>query len=163
VNLTPSSRCLLALMPATCLRLPLPRRHRQAPRLRLLLPRQRRRAPRFQLPLPRQRRRAPCSSQGSSSSGTANGYCRPNGGDVVEYTVGNGRRRGGAPSSISSPILEDPEVIIGRRLQVDAGLETVPPPLPRVLSHAHQALWETEAVILREWEALETEHQRLGD
>jgi hypothetical protein len=32
-----------------------------------------------------------------------------------------------------------------------------------VLSHAHQALRETEAVILREWEALETEHQRLGD
>jgi uncharacterized protein (DUF3084 family) len=31
------------------------------------------------------------------------------------------------------------------------------------LSRAHQALRETEAVILREWEALETEHQRLGD
>jgi uncharacterized protein (DUF3084 family) len=28
---------------------------------------------------------------------------------------------------------------------------------------AHQALRETEAVILWEWEALETEHQRLGD
>jgi hypothetical protein len=32
-----------------------------------------------------------------------------------------------------------------------------------VLSHAHQALRKTEAAILREWEALETEHQRLGD
>jgi hypothetical protein len=32
-----------------------------------------------------------------------------------------------------------------------------------VLSHAHQALREIEASILREWEALETEHQRLGD
>jgi hypothetical protein len=32
-----------------------------------------------------------------------------------------------------------------------------------VLSRAHQALQETEAVILREWEALETEHQRLSD
>jgi DNA repair exonuclease SbcCD ATPase subunit len=32
-----------------------------------------------------------------------------------------------------------------------------------VLSRAHQALQETEAAILREWEALETEHQRLGD
>jgi myosin heavy subunit len=31
------------------------------------------------------------------------------------------------------------------------------------LSRAHQALWETEAAILWEWEALETEHQRLGD
>jgi hypothetical protein len=32
-----------------------------------------------------------------------------------------------------------------------------------VLSRAHQALRETEAAILREWEALETERQRLGD
>jgi hypothetical protein len=29
---------------------------------------------------------------------------------------------------------------------------------PRVLSHAHQALHETKAAILREWEALEAEH-----
>jgi hypothetical protein len=35
--------------------------------------------------------------------------------------------------------------------------------LPRVLSRAHQALRETEAAILWELEALETEHQRLGD
>jgi hypothetical protein len=36
-------------------------------------------------------------------------------------------------------------------------------PLPRVLSRAHQALNETEAVIRRECEALESEHQRLSD
>jgi hypothetical protein len=36
-------------------------------------------------------------------------------------------------------------------------------PLPRVLSRAHQALQETEAAIRREWEALESEHQRLSD
>jgi predicted nucleic acid-binding Zn-ribbon protein len=38
-----------------------------------------------------------------------------------------------------------------------------PVPLPRVLSRAHQALHETEAAILREWEALEAEHQCLSD
>jgi DNA repair exonuclease SbcCD ATPase subunit len=32
-----------------------------------------------------------------------------------------------------------------------------------VLAHAHQALQETEVAIRQEWEALETEHQRLGD
>jgi chromosome segregation ATPase len=32
-----------------------------------------------------------------------------------------------------------------------------------VLSRAHQALHETEAAILREWEALEVEHQRLSN
>jgi hypothetical protein len=32
-----------------------------------------------------------------------------------------------------------------------------------VLSRAHQALNETEAAIWREWEALESEHQRLSD
>jgi len=70
---------------------------------------------------------------------------------------------GGMASSIPSPTPEDPEVILGRRLQTGAGPKTAPPPLPRVLSRAHQALRETEAAILREWEALETEHQRLGD
>jgi chromosome segregation ATPase len=69
----------------------------------------------------------------------------------------------GAPSSIPPPIPEEPEVILGRRLQTGAGPETAPPPLPRVLSRTHQALRETEAAILREWEALETKHQRLGD
>jgi hypothetical protein len=32
-----------------------------------------------------------------------------------------------------------------------------------VLSRAHQALHETEAAILREWDAIEAEHQRLSD
>jgi xanthine dehydrogenase iron-sulfur cluster and FAD-binding subunit A len=40
---------------------------------------------------------------------------------------------------------------------------SAPTPLPWVLSRAHQALRETEATILREWEALATQHQRLGD
>jgi hypothetical protein len=70
---------------------------------------------------------------------------------------------GGVPDSIPPTIPEEPEVILGRRLQTGAGPETALPPLPRVLSRAHQALWETEAAILWEWEALETEHQRLGD
>jgi chromosome segregation ATPase len=67
------------------------------------------------------------------------------------------------PYSIPPPVLEEPEVVLGRRLQTGARPETAPPPLPQVLSHARQALRETEAAILREWEALETEHQRLGD
>jgi hypothetical protein len=70
---------------------------------------------------------------------------------------------GGAPSSIPPPIPKEPEVILGWRLQTDVGPEAAPTPLPRVLSHAHQALREIEAAILREWEALQTEHQRLGD
>jgi chromosome segregation ATPase len=70
---------------------------------------------------------------------------------------------GGAPDSIPPPIPEEPKVILGWQLQTGAGPETVPLPLPRVLSRAHQALRETEAAILREWEVLETEHQRLGD
>jgi hypothetical protein len=32
-----------------------------------------------------------------------------------------------------------------------------------VLSRTHQTLYETEAAILREWEVLGVEHQRLGD
>jgi hypothetical protein len=70
---------------------------------------------------------------------------------------------GGVPDPIPPSVLEEPEVIFVRRFQTGAGPETAPPPLPRVLSRAHQALQETEAAILREWEALETERQRLGD
>jgi DNA repair exonuclease SbcCD ATPase subunit len=70
---------------------------------------------------------------------------------------------GGAPDSIPPPIAEESEVIFGRRLQTDARPEKASPPLPRVLSLTHQALRETEAAILREWEALETEHQRLSN
>jgi hypothetical protein len=65
---------------------------------------------------------------------------------------------GGASSSIPPPTLEEPEVILGWRLRSSAEPEVVPTPLPRVLSRAHQALRETEAAILREWEVLATEH-----
>jgi predicted RNase H-like nuclease (RuvC/YqgF family) len=54
-------------------------------------------------------------------------------------------------------------VIFGRRLRSGAEPEAAPVPFPRVLSRAHQALQETEAAILWEWEALEAEHQRLSD
>jgi DNA repair exonuclease SbcCD ATPase subunit len=55
------------------------------------------------------------------------------------------------------------EVVFGRRLRSGAEREAEPVPLPRMLSRAHQVLSETEATILREWEALEAEHQRLSD
>jgi hypothetical protein len=70
---------------------------------------------------------------------------------------------GGVSSSILSPTPEDPEVILGWRLRSGVEPEAAPTPLPWVLSHTHQALQETEAAILWEWEALATEHQRLGD
>jgi hypothetical protein len=54
-------------------------------------------------------------------------------------------------------------VVFGRRLRSGAEPEAVLVPLPRVLSRAHQALHETEAAILWEWEALEARHQRLSD
>jgi hypothetical protein len=55
------------------------------------------------------------------------------------------------------------EVIFERRLWSGAKPDAVSVPLPRVLSRAHQVLKETEASILQEWEALESEHQRLND
>jgi hypothetical protein len=55
------------------------------------------------------------------------------------------------------------EVVFGRRLRSGAEQEAAPIPLPRMLSHAHQVLSDTGAAILREWEALEAEHQRLSD
>jgi chromosome segregation ATPase len=70
---------------------------------------------------------------------------------------------GGASCSIPPPTLEETEVVFGRRLRSGAEPEAAPVPLPRVLSCAHQALHETKAAILREWEALEAEHQRLSD
>jgi hypothetical protein len=54
-------------------------------------------------------------------------------------------------------------VVFQRRLRSGTEPEATPVPLPQVLSHAHQALHETEAAILREWEALEAEHQRLSE
>jgi hypothetical protein len=54
------------------------------------------------------------------------------------------------------------ELVFGRRLRSGAEKEATPVPLPRMLSHAHQVLSDTGAAILREWEALEAEHQRLS-
>jgi hypothetical protein len=54
-------------------------------------------------------------------------------------------------------------VVFERRLRSSAAPEAASVPLPRVLSRAHQALQETEAAIRREWEPLESEHQRLSD
>jgi hypothetical protein len=70
---------------------------------------------------------------------------------------------GGASSSIPLPAPEEMEVVFGRRLRSGAEREAAPVPLPRMLSRDHQVLSETEAAILREWEALEAEHQRLSD
>jgi hypothetical protein len=68
---------------------------------------------------------------------------------------------GDTSSSIPPPTLEETEVVFGQWLRSGAEPEAVPVPLPRVLSHAHHALHEPEATILREWQALEAEHQRL--
>jgi chromosome segregation ATPase len=70
---------------------------------------------------------------------------------------------GRASCSIPPPTPEEPKVILGRRLWSGAEPEAELTPLPRLLSRTHQALRETEAAILREWEALTTEHQHLGD
>jgi hypothetical protein len=69
----------------------------------------------------------------------------------------------GASSSNPLPTKEETEVIFGRPLRSGAEPEAAPIPLSRVLSRAHQALEETGTAILREWEALEAEHQHLSD
>jgi chromosome segregation ATPase len=55
------------------------------------------------------------------------------------------------------------EVVFERRLRSGAEEEAASIPLPRMLSRAHQVLSDTRATILREWKALEAEHQRLSD
>jgi hypothetical protein len=70
---------------------------------------------------------------------------------------------GGASGSIPPPSLEAPKVILKRPLRSGAEPEATLTPLPQVLSHAHQALRETEVAVRREWEVLRTEHQHLGD
>jgi DNA repair exonuclease SbcCD ATPase subunit len=70
---------------------------------------------------------------------------------------------GGTSNFVPPPTLEESEVGFGRQLRSGAEPEAAPIPLPWVLSRAHQALHETEVAILREWEALEAEHQRLSD
>jgi hypothetical protein len=54
-------------------------------------------------------------------------------------------------------------VIFGRQLRSGAEPDAALIPLLRVLSCTHQVLNETEAAIRQEWEALESEHQRLSD
>jgi hypothetical protein len=53
--------------------------------------------------------------------------------------------------------------VFGRWLQSSAEQEAALVPLPRMLSRAHQVLSDTRATILREWEALEAEHQHFSD
>jgi hypothetical protein len=78
-------------------------------------------------------------------------------------TPDTGGDAGGASSSNPPPSLEEMEVVFGRRLRSGAEQEAAPVPLPRMLSHALQVLSDTRAAILREWEALEAEHQRISD
>jgi hypothetical protein len=70
---------------------------------------------------------------------------------------------GGTSSSVPPPTPEAPEVILGRPLWSGTEPKATLTPLPQVLCRTHQALRETEVAIRREWEAPETEHQRLGD
>jgi hypothetical protein len=85
----------------------------------------------------------------------------PAGGSTPPSDIGGDA--GGASSSNPPPAPEEMEVVFGRRLRFGAEQEAAPVPLPRMLSRAHQVLSDTRAAILREWEALEAEHQRLGD
>jgi hypothetical protein len=78
-------------------------------------------------------------------------------------TPNTGGDIGGASSSNPSPAPEEMEVVFGWRLRSGAEQEATPVPLPRMLSYAHQVLSDTGAAILREWEALEAEHQCLSD
>jgi hypothetical protein len=85
----------------------------------------------------------------------------PAGGSVP--TPDTGGDTGGMSSSNPPPAREEMEVVFGRRLRSGAEEEAAPVPLPRMLSRAHQVLSDTRGAILREWEALEAEHQRLSD
>jgi hypothetical protein len=85
----------------------------------------------------------------------------PAGGFVPTTDTGGGT--GGASSSNPPPAPEEMEVVFGRRLRSDAEQEAVPVSLPHMLSRAHQILSDSGAAILREWEVLEAEHQRLSD
>jgi hypothetical protein len=96
-----------------------------------------------------------------ASGGVVEAVKVPAGGSAP--TPNTGGDTGGASSSIPPPAPEEMEVVFWRRLRSGAEREAVPVPLPRMLSRAHQVLSETETAILREWEALEAEHQRLSD
>jgi hypothetical protein len=56
----------------------------------------------------------------------------------------------GAHPSDPPPTLEELDVVLRWQLRSRAEPEAAPVPLPRVLSRAHQALQETEAVIRQE-------------
>jgi hypothetical protein len=96
-----------------------------------------------------------------ASSGVAVAEEVPAGGSAS--TPDTGGDTGGASSSNPLPASKEMEVVFGRQLRSGAEQEAAPVPLPRMLSRAHQVLSETEAAILREWEALEAEHQCLSD
>jgi hypothetical protein len=96
-----------------------------------------------------------------ASGGAAAAEEVPAGGPTLAPDTGGDL--GGASSSVPPPAPEEMEVIFGRRLRSGAEPDAVPIPLPQVLSCAHQVLNEIEAAIRREWEALESEHQRLSD
>jgi hypothetical protein len=85
----------------------------------------------------------------------------PAGGSVP--TLDTGDDAGGASSSNPPPAPEEMEVVFVRRLRSSAEQEAASVPLPRMLYRAHQVLSDTGATILREWEALEAEHQCLSD
>jgi hypothetical protein len=96
-----------------------------------------------------------------ASGGAAAAEEVPSGGPAPDPDTGGDL--GGASSSVPLPAPKEMEVIFGRRLQSGAEPDATPIPLPWVLSRAHQALNEIETAIRREWEALESEHQRLSD
>jgi hypothetical protein len=117
----------------------------------------------------------PCSSWGSGDSSASVGRCC-NGAGVEWCRNGGGGPcwgicapsehwgdAGGTSNSNPPPAPEEMEMVFGRRLRSGAEQEAAPVPLPRMLSRAHQVLSDTGAAILREWEALQAEHQRLSD
>jgi hypothetical protein len=116
-----------------------------------------------------------CRRSAPGCCNSTDGYHSLNDGDAVEYTVGIG---GGGPSCAyprhrgrrGGRVQLHPAAhsggdrggfwavaLVRRRARSSASSP------PRVLSRAHQTLHEIEAAILREWEALEAEHQRLSD
>jgi hypothetical protein len=96
-----------------------------------------------------------------ASGGVAAAEEVPAGGSAP--TPDTGGDTGGASSSNPPPAPEEMEVVFGRRLRSGAEQEATPVPLPRMLSRAHQVISETEATILREWEALEAKHLHISD
>eukprot|EP00267_Zea_mays_P046272 XP_020398635.1 junctional sarcoplasmic reticulum protein 1-like [Zea mays] len=99
----------------------------------------------------------PGSSWGSGSSGAAVAEGVPTAPTAATASAT------AMPSSTPLPAAEEAPTAPTAAIEFGAEPEAAPVPLPRLLSRAHQALQETEAAILREWEALEAEHQRLSD